>query len=188
MAVADTLQQLATDIQSAYRSVSDKGGNIPANKNTNNLAESIASISGGGIIETEVVKKTLTSEASSITFDITSGKIPKLVILTNANYDVDGYNDLQLGEIRYVDYFQDTNSGISQTRNRVNGQIQFVRAYDGADNISSMNITLTNTTVTFGRRSNTYYLADLEYKLTAYYWEDSQKTSTITATNDMTTS
>ena len=169
MATADLLQELAADLQNAYTAVSNKGGTIPANKNTNNLATAIASIPSGGV-QTETIKKTLTAEATSISFNITSGKIPKLVILTNTNYDVDGYNDLQSGEIRYVDYYQDTNNGISETNNRVNGQTQFARAYNGANNVGNVNVTLTNTTVNFGRRSNTYYLADLEYKLIAYYW------------------
>lgn len=184
MAVADTLQQLATDIQSAYTTLENKGADIPTNKNTNNLAETIQSLNVGNIT-TEVVTQTLTAEAYGITFNITSGKIPKLVILTNTNYDTDGYDNLQSGEIRYVDYYQDTNSGISETNNRVNTQTQFARAYHGANNVGNINVTLTNTTVNFGRRSNTYYLADLEYKLTAYYWGD-ENIPSFTAGSDCT--
>lgn len=171
MAVADTLNTLITDLTNAYTTLENKGADIPNNKNTNNLAEAIQSLNVGNIT-TEVVTQTLTAEATSISFNITSGKIPKLVILTNANYDTDGYDDLQSGEIRYVDYFQGTNSGISETNNRVNGQTQFARAYNGANNVGNVNVTLTNTTVNFGRRSNTYYLANVEYKLIAYYWGD----------------
>lgn len=44
MAVADTLQELATDIQNAYTAINGKDGTIPANKNTNNLDTAINSI------------------------------------------------------------------------------------------------------------------------------------------------
>ena len=44
MSVATTLQQLATDLQNAYTAVSNKGGTVPTNKNSNNLATAISSI------------------------------------------------------------------------------------------------------------------------------------------------
>ena len=44
MAVADTLQELATDIQNAYTAINGKDGTIPVNKNTNNLDTAIDSI------------------------------------------------------------------------------------------------------------------------------------------------
>ena len=44
MAVADTLQELATDIQNAYTAINGKDGTIPTNKNTNNLDTAIGSI------------------------------------------------------------------------------------------------------------------------------------------------
>lgn len=48
MTIADKLTKLSTDITNAYTAIDNKGGIIPANKNTENLASSISSISGGG--------------------------------------------------------------------------------------------------------------------------------------------
>lgn len=48
MSIATSLTKLETDISNAYDAVSSKGGTIPADKNTNNLATAISSISGGG--------------------------------------------------------------------------------------------------------------------------------------------
>lgn len=45
MSVADKLNKLTTDITSAYDAVSTKAGTVPANKNTENLADAILSIS-----------------------------------------------------------------------------------------------------------------------------------------------
>lgn len=47
MAIADKLTKLATDITNAYEAVDDKGGTIPANKNTDNLENAIRSIETG---------------------------------------------------------------------------------------------------------------------------------------------
>ena len=44
MAISDRLNKLTTDITSAYTSIENKGGTIPANKNTNNLPTAIDSI------------------------------------------------------------------------------------------------------------------------------------------------
>jgi len=47
MSVADELTALSTNISSAYDAIEAKGGTIPANKNTANLATAIGTISGG---------------------------------------------------------------------------------------------------------------------------------------------
>ena len=44
MAISDRLNKLTTDITNAYTSIENKGGTIPANKNTNNLSTAIDSI------------------------------------------------------------------------------------------------------------------------------------------------
>ena len=51
MAIADKLTKLSTDITNAYEAIDDKGGTIPANKNTENLEDAIRSISSGGASE-----------------------------------------------------------------------------------------------------------------------------------------
>lgn len=48
MTIADQLTKLTSDITNAYTAIEAKGGTIPAHKNTENLATSIESISGGG--------------------------------------------------------------------------------------------------------------------------------------------
>ena len=47
MAIADALQELATDISAAYNKIDDKGGTLPDNKNTYNLVNAIDSILTG---------------------------------------------------------------------------------------------------------------------------------------------
>ena len=44
MAISDKLTKLRTDITSAYNTINTKGGTIPTNKNTENLANAINSI------------------------------------------------------------------------------------------------------------------------------------------------
>lgn len=48
MSIASELTNLRTNISNAYDAINTKGGTIPANKNTANLATAIDSISGGG--------------------------------------------------------------------------------------------------------------------------------------------
>lgn len=48
MSVADELTALSTNISSAYDAIETKGGTIPANKNTENLATTIGTIPSGG--------------------------------------------------------------------------------------------------------------------------------------------
>lgn len=48
MSIADKITKLQTDITNAYSSIEAKNGTIPTNKNTENLAGAIDSITGGG--------------------------------------------------------------------------------------------------------------------------------------------
>lgn len=48
MSIAEQLTKLSTDITNAYNSIQTKGGTIPTNKNTENLASAIDSITSGG--------------------------------------------------------------------------------------------------------------------------------------------
>lgn len=48
MATADLIQELNQDLNSAYAKVAEKGGTVPEQKNSNNLASAIDSIQGGG--------------------------------------------------------------------------------------------------------------------------------------------
>ena len=47
MSIASKIEKLETDITNAYSKIQEKGGTIPAHKNTENLTNAIDSISGG---------------------------------------------------------------------------------------------------------------------------------------------
>ncbi|MCQ2737018.1 MAG: hypothetical protein MJ224_00180 [archaeon] len=48
MAISDKITQLNNDLLAAYDKIDEKGGTVPADKNSNNLAAAIATIEGGG--------------------------------------------------------------------------------------------------------------------------------------------
>lgn len=68
MSIASELTNLRTNISNAYDAINNKGGTVPANKNTANLATAINSISGGG--SAEVVNGVIANfKATSSTID-----------------------------------------------------------------------------------------------------------------------
>ena len=67
MSVADKLTKLSTDITNAYNSIEDKGGTIPTNKNTENLASAIETITGGGGVTAYTVTFDSNGTESTIT-------------------------------------------------------------------------------------------------------------------------
>lgn len=73
MAIADKLTKLSTDITNAYEAIDDKGGTIPANKNTDNLENAIRSISSGHLDNTEY------QEAIDDLDDILEGSTPMTI-------------------------------------------------------------------------------------------------------------
>ena len=66
MSVAETIQELATDIGNAYDEVQSKGGTIPQNKDTNNLATAI------GTIQTGITPTGQISITQNGTYDVTN--------------------------------------------------------------------------------------------------------------------
>ena len=68
MAISDKLTKLATDITNAYDAIDDKGGTIPANKNTDNLENAIRSIESGGQSEynAKIITTPIVSQYSGI--------------------------------------------------------------------------------------------------------------------------
>lgn len=68
MAISDKLTKLATDITNAYDAIDDKGGTIPANKNTDNLENAIRSIESGGTSEynAKIITTPIVSQYSGI--------------------------------------------------------------------------------------------------------------------------
>lgn len=77
MSVADRLNKLTTDITNAYTSIENKGGTIPANKNTNNLSTAIDSI--------EVIEQA-TAEGESLSLTNTKA-------MPYSDYVVDGKSE-----------------------------------------------------------------------------------------------
>lgn len=47
MTIAESLTKLSTDIDAAYTAIGNKGGTVPEDKNTDNLASAVESITGG---------------------------------------------------------------------------------------------------------------------------------------------
>ena len=89
------------------------------------------------------------------------------------------------GEVRKVFFIGQ--GGAGYRNNRVNGQNAWAPFSLSGDTVAVGKVTLSDTAVSLSRAgSNTYYLADVEYKLIAYYWEDSQKLPMIASTSDMT--
>lgn len=92
MSIASELTNLSTNITNAYDAINTKGGTIPANKNTANLATAINSISGGGsasVVNGIIANfKASTSTVDANTFvefvnSITSGTNTKLLTETD---------------------------------------------------------------------------------------------------------
>lgn len=116
MSIASELQALNDNILDAYDAVNTKGGTVPANKNTANLATAISSISGGGSVNdnwgeimrresTELFDNLYYSSATNGTFDanatssspfrkITKASFPALYSLVT-NYVFRYWNKLQ---------------------------------------------------------------------------------------------
>lgn len=64
MAISDTLTAIKQNLQAAYNKLQDKGATIPTNKNMENLASTIETVSTG----------TDTSDATAYRRDILAGK------------------------------------------------------------------------------------------------------------------
>lgn len=73
MSIADKLIKLENDIGNAYNSISLKGGEIPANKNTENLASAIGSITGGGSFENVGTEVSIEAETTIEAGDLIVG-------------------------------------------------------------------------------------------------------------------
>lgn len=85
MSIASELTKLETDITNAYDAVQIKGGTIPSNKNTNNLATAINSISGGGAT---LITKTITENGT----------------YNASDDDADGYSEVTVNVVPSSEY------------------------------------------------------------------------------------
>ena len=112
MSIATNLQKLETDITNAYSMINTKGGTIPSNKNTNNLATAINSISG----------KTVSSWH----------QCPELVrnYLSNVTYSPSDYT------VSYIDNYA-PRSAVETNRRPIGNTIDGVTYYNEVPNVQT---------------------------------------------------
>lgn len=86
MSIASELTKLETDITNAYSTINTKGGTIPSNKNTNNLATAINSIPSGG--SATLMTKTITENGT----------------YNASDDDADGYSEVTVNVVPSSEY------------------------------------------------------------------------------------
>ena len=109
MAIADKLTKLSTDISNAYNEIENKGGTIPANKNTDNLASAIGSISTGttptGTKQVSITQNGTTTEdvtdyaSAEISVNVPQPSGTKQISITangTTTEDVANYSDVEI--------------------------------------------------------------------------------------------
>ena len=109
MAIADKLTKLSTDISNAYTAINNKGGTIPANKNTDNLASAIGSISTGttptGTKQVSITQNGTTTEdvtdyaSAEISVNVPQPSGTKQISITangTTTEDVANYSDVEI--------------------------------------------------------------------------------------------
>lgn len=67
MSIASEIQRIKNNIANAYTSCEEKGATLPSVQNSNNLAECIASITGGSDVKFYMEDYVITSNVDSIT-------------------------------------------------------------------------------------------------------------------------
>ena len=85
MSVASEITRINNNIANAYTQVSNKGGTLPQIQNSNNLADAIASITGGGIVGLEYETGTYEPEENTtrptISFSNSHNRLPIYVAI-----------------------------------------------------------------------------------------------------------
>lgn len=82
--ISETLEAIATNIENAYDELETKGATLPANKNIENLADTIATIQtgGGGEITTENINMYKYQQLAEV--NLSGGAIPTNTEFANA--------------------------------------------------------------------------------------------------------
>lgn len=102
MSIASKLEKLATDITSAYGAINTKGGTIPSNKNTENLANAITSIPQGSSPTLQTKSVTITQNGStSVTPDTGYDGLSSVAITTNVS---GGGGSVEEKDVNFYDY------------------------------------------------------------------------------------
>ena len=124
MSIATSLTKLETDITNAYNTINTKGGTIPSNKNTNNLATAINSIPSGG--SATLITKTITENG---TYDATDD-------------NADGYSEVTVNvvpsseDIVTLENLHDSSTDFQNTYiNPSNGELINYNGWDSTDYI-----------------------------------------------------
>lgn len=128
MAISDTIQSMKEHLQDAYNKLQDKGATIPTNKNLENLAGAIETVSTG----------TDTSDATATASDILAGKTAYAASgkVTGTIETWDGsYEEITAGS---AVVFTISETGISQR--------YYFRIYDGTDTSGTLLYEITNST------------------------------------------
>lgn len=115
MSIASVISSMQTNVSNAYDAISAKGGTVPQNKNIQNLANAIGSISGGGSSDEKTVflydpygneiKSYTKSEFASLSAYPTPPTLPRLTFqeynwsLSDAKTFVNTYDKLDIGAI-----------------------------------------------------------------------------------------
>lgn len=102
MSIASKLEKLATDITSAYSAVNTKGGTIPSNKNTENLANAITSIPQGSSPTLQTKSVTIRQNGStSVTPDTGYDGLSSVAITTDVS---GGGGSVEEKDVNFYDY------------------------------------------------------------------------------------
>jgi hypothetical protein len=102
MAVKDTIQSIKNNVANAYTKLQDKGATIPTNKNIENLASTIDTVTGGGGTEDLSVELNAQdiaiTQLENIANSLPDATIPEgtLLIQQNGVYDVIDYANVDV--------------------------------------------------------------------------------------------
>ena len=111
MSIADTISSMENNLSNAYDSVNAKGGTLPANKNLQNLSNSISSIPSGGGAELpniESVKCSNTWYVTDFTYPVDDIDVNNMVMLDNKLYYFDGADHFVYEDGQWQQYVRGT--------------------------------------------------------------------------------
>ncbi len=124
MSIASKLQKLETDIANAYNKIAEKGGTIPQNKNTNNLADAIESLFA--YTELEYIESTGTQY-------IDTGIIPNLNTRIKAEFN---YGQAPSSS-QIIFGCKNVSSNYYQIYKNISGNDTFISIGFGIDNVNN---------------------------------------------------
>ena len=179
MSIADKLTKLATDINSAYAAIDTKGGTVPEHKNTENLADAIGSIEGGGggaVVEKDVnfydYDGTLTKSYTKAEF-LALTAMPDNPDRTSEGLTADGWNWSFSGAQSYVTNYGKLNVG--QTYHPTDDKTHIFIELDNFTNIC-LGCPINGTVVVDWGDGNTETITASEGTSAAEHWHEYDET------------